>query len=108
MLTLAGLDVSGRLGGGVSTIKFGLRMRSRGELCEPASSTALSLASTLAGAGSTSVASTASSVSANSVPTSEDMGDGATPGVEGDFRLFTSDAGALSESLAVDLRGRVS
>lgn len=36
------------------------------------------------------------------------MGEGATPGVEGDLRLFASDAGAFSESLAVDLRGKVS
>lgn len=47
-------------------------------------------------------------MSANSVPTSEVMGDGATPGVEGDLRLFASEAGAFSESLAADLRGRVS
>lgn len=69
----------------------------------------MSAVSILAGVPSTSVSSTASSVSANSVPTSEVMGDGATPGVEGDFRLFASEAGALSESLVVvDLRGRVS
>lgn len=98
----------GRLGGVVSTIKFGLRMRSRGEWCGPASSGASSVLSSLPGAWSISLSSTASSVSANSVPTSEEMGDGATPGVEGDFRLFASGAGALSESLAADLRGRVS
>jgi hypothetical protein len=66
--------------------------------------------SILVGADVSSVSgsSTASSVSANSVPTSEEIGEGATPGVEGDFKLFAaSEGGALREEPATDLVGEV-